>query len=164
VVKVESVEHGREFSRALHQDAHIRQAFIHRVGAPVANKMYEACDAANATSRVVAPAGAPELTDPSGYANDIQPRRASMVQVTVGKWGDSLAVRLPGEVVQAAGLHDGERVDIEAQDGDIVIRPVEMGVVLEDLFRGKAPEEWRAEYAADAYDWGPDVGQEIIPE
>ena len=86
-----------------------------------------------------------------------------MVQVTVGKWGDSLAVRLPGEVVQAAGLHDGERVDIEAQDGDIVIRRVEMGVVLEDLFRGKTPEEWRAEYA-DAYDWGPDVGQEIIPE
>jgi antitoxin MazE len=86
-----------------------------------------------------------------------------MVQVTVGKWGNSLAVRLPGEVVQTAGLHDGERVDIEAQDGDIVIRRVEIGVVLENLFRGKTPEEWRAEYA-DAYDWGPDVGREIIPE
>jgi antitoxin MazE len=86
-----------------------------------------------------------------------------MVQVTIGKWGNSLAVRLPGEVVQAAGWHDGERVDIEAQDGDIVIRRVEMGVVLEDLFRGKTPEEWRAEYA-DAYDWGPDAGREIVPE
>lgn len=86
-----------------------------------------------------------------------------MVQVTVGKWGNSLAVRLPGEVVQAARLHDGERVDVETQDGDIVIRRVETGVVLEDLFRGKTPEEWRAEYA-DAYDWGPDVGREIVPE
>jgi antitoxin MazE len=86
-----------------------------------------------------------------------------MVRVTVGKWGNSLAVRLPGEVVQAARLHDGERVEVEAQDGDIVIRRVETDVVLEDLFRGKTPEEWRAEYA-DAYDWGPDMGREIVPE
>jgi len=33
----------------------------------------------------------------------------------------------------------------------------------EELFRGKTPEEWRALYAG-AYDWGPDVGREIIEE
>lgn len=45
-----------------------------------------------------------------------------MTQVTVGKWGKNLAVRLPGEIVRAAGLSNGESVDISTRDGDIVIR------------------------------------------
>jgi antitoxin component of MazEF toxin-antitoxin module len=86
-----------------------------------------------------------------------------MVQVKVGKWGNNLAVRLPGEIVQAARLHDGERVEIEEHDGDIVIRRAEPRVVLEALFRGKTPQDWRKAYA-DAYDWGPDVGRETVSE
>jgi hypothetical protein len=34
---------------------------------------------------------------------------------------------------------------------------------LDELFRGKTPEQWRAEYA-DAFDWGPDVGREIVEQ
>jgi hypothetical protein len=34
---------------------------------------------------------------------------------------------------------------------------------LEKLVRGKRPDQWRAEYAG-AYDWGPDVGREVIEE
>ena len=45
-----------------------------------------------------------------------------MPQVTVGKWGRNLAVRFPLEFAKAAGLREGERVQIEAHDGDIVIR------------------------------------------
>lgn len=45
-----------------------------------------------------------------------------MSQAIIGKWGKNLAVRLPVEVARAAGLVDGERVQIEARDGDIVIR------------------------------------------
>jgi antitoxin component of MazEF toxin-antitoxin module len=45
-----------------------------------------------------------------------------MSQVTVGRWGKNLAVRVPREVAKEAGLSDGERVEIEARDGDIVIR------------------------------------------
>jgi antitoxin MazE len=40
----------------------------------------------------------------------------------LGKWGKNIAVRLPGEVVKAAGLRSGERVDVEARGGDIIIR------------------------------------------
>jgi predicted nucleic acid-binding protein/antitoxin component of MazEF toxin-antitoxin module len=43
-------------------------------------------------------------------------------QVTVGRWGKNLAIRFPSEVAKKAGLSDGERVEIEARDGDIVIR------------------------------------------
>ena len=86
-----------------------------------------------------------------------------MGQVTVGKWGNNLAVRLPNDVVQAISLHDGERVDVSTVDGEIVIRRVEPQVALEELFRGRTPKEWRAAYA-DAFDWGPDHGREIVPE
>ncbi|WP_298290180.1 AbrB/MazE/SpoVT family DNA-binding domain-containing protein [Novosphingobium sp.] len=45
-----------------------------------------------------------------------------MPQVIVGKWGKSLAVRVPVDVAAAAGLVDGEAVEIEAVDGAVVIR------------------------------------------
>jgi antitoxin MazE len=45
-----------------------------------------------------------------------------MRHVTVGRWGKNLAIRVPFEVAKKAGLSDGERVEIEARDGDIVIR------------------------------------------
>ena len=86
-----------------------------------------------------------------------------MTQVTVGKWRNNLAVRLPGDIVQAIRLHDGERVEVEVQDGGIVIRRAESPVVLEELFAGKTAEEWRAAYAS-AYDWGPDLGREVVAE
>jgi len=87
----------------------------------------------------------------------------SMVKVTVGRWGNNLAVRLPGEIVDAIKLRDGEQVEIEAHDGEAMIRRVRQRVSLEDLFRGRSPDEWRSDYAG-AYDWGADIGREIIPE
>lgn len=45
-----------------------------------------------------------------------------MTKVTVGTWGKSLAVRVPLEVARAAGLVEGEQVEIDTRDGDIVIR------------------------------------------
>jgi len=48
-----------------------------------------------------------------------------MSQSTVGKWGKNLAIRVPFEIARAAGLNNGEYVEIETHDGDIVIhRPV----------------------------------------
>jgi antitoxin MazE len=31
----------------------------------------------------------------------------------IGKWGNSLAVRLPASVVDALGLHEGDEIEIE---------------------------------------------------
>jgi antitoxin component of MazEF toxin-antitoxin module len=45
-----------------------------------------------------------------------------MTHSVIGKWGKNLAVRVPMEVARAAGLTDGEKVEIEIQDGDILIR------------------------------------------
>ncbi len=40
----------------------------------------------------------------------------------VGKWGRNLAIRIPMDVARASGLADGETVEIEMQDGDLVVR------------------------------------------
>ncbi len=86
-----------------------------------------------------------------------------MSQVTVGRWGRSLAIRVPGDIAKAAGISDGERVEIEVRDGDIVIRSAAPRFALQELFAGKSPQEWRAAYAG-AFDWGPDVGREAVEE
>ena len=45
-----------------------------------------------------------------------------MSQATVGRWGKNLAVRIPLSVAKAAGLSEGERVEIDVRDGDLIIR------------------------------------------
>lgn len=45
-----------------------------------------------------------------------------MSEVVVAKSGKNLAIRVPHEIARSLGLSDGESVEIEATDGDIVIR------------------------------------------
>jgi antitoxin MazE len=56
-----------------------------------------------------------------------------MAQATLGKWGRNIAVRLPSEVVKAAGMHSGEKVEIEARGADIVIRRPEAAAAADAL-------------------------------
>jgi len=86
-----------------------------------------------------------------------------MSRAVVGRWGRSLAVRIPAEVAAAAGIGDGERVEVEARDGDIVIHRCVPRFTLGELFRGRSPEEWRQAYS-NAFEWGPDVGREAVEE
>ena len=39
----------------------------------------------------------------------------------IEKWGDSLAVRLPPEVVEAAGLREGMPLDLTIRDGALIL-------------------------------------------
>ena len=87
-----------------------------------------------------------------------------MSRAVVGKWGKNLAIRLPGEIVQAIGLCDGERVEIEAHDGDILIRRPAPQFALEELVpTARAPKNGGPLYAG-AFDWGPDIGRETVEE
>ena len=86
-----------------------------------------------------------------------------MAQVTVGKWGKNLAIRLPGAIVKVARLSNGEKVEVEAHDGKIIVKRAAPHFSLEELFKGRSPKEWRAAYA-QAFDWGPEVGREVIEE
>ena len=82
-----------------------------------------------------------------------------MSQVTVGRWGKDLAVRLPGEVVRAIGIADGEQVEIDARNGDIVIRRAATGTRADAL---AAAEEIIAE--SENYSLGDVTIRELIDD
>ena len=52
-----------------------------------------------------------------------------------------------------------ERPSTELETTDADSGPL----TLQELFRGKSPQEWRAAYAG-AFDWGPDLGHEAVEE
>lgn len=63
-----------------------------------------------------------------------------MVEATVGRWGKSLAVRVPQSVAAEAGLADGQKVEFTVKDGDIVIHRA--GVSPEARARAMEAVEW----------------------
>jgi antitoxin MazE len=60
----------------------------------------------------------------------------------VAKWGNSLAVRLPAELVRELGLKEGDQIDLVKDEGRVRVRRLPRAdEVLTDLrrFRGKLP-------------------------
>jgi antitoxin MazE len=60
----------------------------------------------------------------------------------VAKWGNSLAVRLPAELVRELGLKEGDQIDLVKDGGKVrVLRLPRADEVLMGLrrFRGKLP-------------------------
>jgi antitoxin component of MazEF toxin-antitoxin module len=89
--------------------------------------------------------------------------RDTVTHAIIGRWGKNLALRFPNEIAGKLSLREGDRLEIEAGPDQIVIRRAKPHYTLEEMFAGKSPAEWREIYA-DAYDWGPDVGREIVDE
>jgi antitoxin MazE len=79
------------------------------------------------------------------------------MQVQVGRWGNSLGLRIPKDIALRTGLREGARVDVETDGDRIIISPARQRYVLADLLKGMTPEAMR-----EAFDWGPDKGREIV--
>ena len=86
-----------------------------------------------------------------------------MPRAVIGRWGKNLAIRFPAEVADAAGLGDGQRVEIVSSGDEVIIRKLAAEPTVDSMFAGKSPAAWRAFYR-DAYDWGPDRGRERVEE
>jgi len=66
--------------------------------------------------------------------------------MNVAKWGNSLAVRLPADLVRELGLKEGDQIDLVKDDGTVKVRrQPRADEVLEGLrrFRGKLPAAQR---------------------
>lgn len=50
------------------------------------------------------------------------------MQMTIKKWGNSLATRIPKAIVDAVGLELDQEVNIESVDGKIIITPCERNI------------------------------------
>jgi len=44
--------------------------------------------------------------------------------VTVSRWGNSLAIRVPRGIAEDAGIVEGAAVDVRVEDGKIVAEPL----------------------------------------
>jgi antitoxin MazE len=80
------------------------------------------------------------------------------MRAIVKKWGNSAAVRIPSAIMKAARLSMNEEVDVRAQGGHIVIRPIRPGKV--ELIR--LLDDITTENLHDGVDLGEPVGRESL--
>jgi antitoxin MazE len=83
--------------------------------------------------------------------------RSTDMQVSIARWGNSLGLRIPRHVAEQAGLRVGARVEIAAEEGRVVISAARPRYVLAELLKDMTPEAMH-----EAFDWGSDVGREIV--
>jgi antitoxin MazE len=77
--------------------------------------------------------------------------------VTIKKWGNSAAVRIPAPVLQAARITLDQTVEVRAEGERIVIEPVRKGYDLNALIAGITHENRHGET-----DFGATVGREQV--
>ena len=84
------------------------------------------------------------------------------MHMTIKKWGNSLATRIPKAVVESVGLHLNQEVDIEAVDGKIIITPSKtVEYRLDELLSQCKPESMVLSQEDNEWINSPPVGKEI---
>jgi antitoxin MazE len=75
----------------------------------------------------------------------------------LAKWGNSLAVRLPRQIVETARLQEGDPLSLSVgKDGAVVMRPARRKYRLDELVSRIKPKNQHSET-----DWGEPVGKEL---
>jgi antitoxin MazE len=67
------------------------------------------------------------------------------VRVSVQKWGNSLALRIPKALAEAAGVRQGSEVEVSVEAGRLVAEPVVRIPTLEELLAGMTEENRHGE-------------------
>lgn len=84
------------------------------------------------------------------------------MQMTIKKWGNSLATRIPKAVAESVGLRLNQEVEVEAIDGRIIITPSQKAKYsLEELLSKCKPESMTLSQGDNAWINSPPVGKEI---
>lgn len=91
------------------------------------------------------------------------------MQAKLAKWGNSLGLRIPAEVVRNLGFEEGQIVELTANNAKLEVSPQAQerrytpdGIpiyTLEELVAQMKPEN-----EPPLLDWGPDRGSEIIDD
>jgi antitoxin MazE len=62
------------------------------------------------------------------------------MRAQISKWGNSLAVRVPRQIAEEARIAEGTPVELEVENGRVVIRRVAPRYDLDELIAGMTPE------------------------
>lgn len=77
------------------------------------------------------------------------------MQTQIGKWGNSLAVRIPGAYAKDLDLKEGMDLDVLPVKEGLLLRPQPRQLTLKELVARITPENRHGETH-----WGPPVGRE----
>ncbi|EHY6648631.1 AbrB/MazE/SpoVT family DNA-binding domain-containing protein [Salmonella enterica] len=83
-----------------------------------------------------------------------------MINVSVKKWGNSPAIRIPSTVMQALNLNDNSELELDIRDGILYLKPIpqeRFSYTLDELLAGITPDNIHR-----GIDFGPDIGKEIV--
>jgi antitoxin MazE len=81
--------------------------------------------------------------------------RSAIMQTQVGKWGNSLAVRIPGAFAKELELEEGAELEMIRVPDGLLLRPRKPEYTLDELLAQITPENLHGET-----DWGEAVGPE----
>ncbi len=89
------------------------------------------------------------------------------MKVTIAKWGNSLGLRLPKQIVEELGLAAGSQVELGREGSKLVAETNTLRQIpryrLEDLVAEMKRLGGR-DAEPESVAWGPDVGSEIIDD
>jgi antitoxin MazE len=77
-------------------------------------------------------------------------------RVQVVSWGNSQALRIPREMLDALQVREGDEVEMVVENGRLTVQPVAPKLTLESLVAAITPENRH-----DEIDWGKPVGNEV---
>jgi antitoxin MazE len=78
-----------------------------------------------------------------------------MMHTQIGKWGNSLAIRIPGSFAKDLELKEGMELEVSLVKGAMQLRPLPKQYTLEELVSQITPENRHEET-----DWGEAIGRE----
>ncbi|MBP7349416.1 MAG: AbrB/MazE/SpoVT family DNA-binding domain-containing protein [Butyrivibrio sp.] len=78
------------------------------------------------------------------------------MQATIKKWGNSLGLRIPSELLREIGLSDGSKVILSKSGNDILVHKDSSKLTLDKLFEGYKEECFPEEVKFDN-----DIGNEV---
>ena len=81
------------------------------------------------------------------------------MNVQITKWGNSLGLRLPRALADQIGVGEGQKVKVTAEGSRLIVEAVAPRYSLDDLLANMTPETAHA-----AFEWGDEVGREIIDD
>jgi antitoxin MazE len=77
------------------------------------------------------------------------------MKTQISKWGNSLAIRIPGNYAKELHLEEGMEIEIVRLDGGLFLRLHQREYTLKELLAQIKPENIHGET-----DWRPSVGDE----
>ena len=92
-------------------------------------------------------------------SNRLTAKKQLVTNGKVARWGNSLGLRIPREVVNRLNLKDGAAVSLEIGPDSVTIRPMRPRKkwTEAELLKGVTPQMVKGEI-----DWGGPVGKEIL--